>query len=208
LTLVLIALRGSLDLSTVLLLYLTLTVAVTAVGGFGPGLVAALSGFALSVHYFTRPLNRWDIDDPDVVVAMVVFVVVAVMVSVLVGIAARRGAEATRASAEAAALGQIASAILNTPDPLPRLLHDLRGVFDLKAVAILRPSGDGWRVEHSAGSPVPQRPADAVDALSVGSGRYLVLSGKRMPARDSRVLAAFTAQLALAVDRRAVPEGP
>jgi two-component system, OmpR family, sensor histidine kinase KdpD len=208
LTLVLAALRDSLDLSTVLLLYLALTVGVTALGGFGPGLLSALSGFALSVYFFTRPLNRWVIDDPNVIISVAVFVVVAVLVSVLADIAARRSAEAERASAEAAALGQIASAILTTRDPLPRLLHDLRAVFSLDAVAILRPSGDNWTVEHSAGSPVPPRPADAVDALSVGAGRYLVLSGKRRPAEDSRVLAAFTAQLALAVDRRTVVEQP
>jgi two-component system sensor histidine kinase KdpD len=83
-------------------------------------------------------------------------------------------------------------------------LHDLRAVFDLDAVAILRPSDDGWTIEHFVGSPVPRRPADATDALSVGSGRYLTLSGDRTPAEDSRVLAAFTAQLALAVDRHAV----
>lgn len=204
LTVLLATVRDSLDLSTVLLLYLALTVGVTAIGGFGPGLLSALSGFALSVYFFTRPLNRWAIDDPNVIVAVVVFVAVAVLVSVLVDIAARRSAEAERANAEAAALGQIASAILTTRDPLPRLLHDLRAVLDLDAVAILRQSGDSWKVEHSAGAPVPPRPADAADALSVGSGRYLVLSGRRRPAEDSRVLAAFTAQLALAVNRPVV----
>jgi two-component system sensor histidine kinase KdpD len=127
---------------------------------------------------------------------------VAVLVSVLVGVAARRTADATRASSEAAALGRIASAILTTRDPLPRLLHDLRVVFGLDAVAILRPSGDAWEVEYAAGDPVPRRPADAAEALSVGSGRYLVLSGDRVPAEDSRVLAAFAAQLALAVGQR------
>jgi len=204
LTVVLTALRDSVHLSTVLLLYLTLTVAVAAVGGFGPGLLSAFGGFALGDYYFTRPFYRWHIADPNVVIAMVVFVAVAVAVSVFVDIAARRSAEAARSRAEAAALGQLASAVLNTRDPLPRLLHDLRAVFDLDAVAILRPSDDGWTIEHFVGSPVPRRPADATEALSVGSGRYLTLSGDRTPAEDSRVLAAFTAQLALAVDRHAV----
>ena len=208
LTVVLTVLRDSVHLSTVLLLYLTLTVAVAAVGGFGPGLLSAVGGFALGDYYFTRPFYRWHIADPNVIIAMVVFVVVAVAVSVLVDIAARRSAEAARSRAEVSALGQIASAVLDSRDPLPRLLHDLRAVFDLDAVAILRTSDDGWAVEYSIGGPVPRRPADATDALSVGSGRYLALTGKRTPAEDSRVLAAFTAQLALAVDRRAVVEKP
>jgi two-component system sensor histidine kinase KdpD len=203
LTLLLAALRESVHLSTVLLLYLAVTVAVTAVGGRGPGLLAAVGGFGLGDYFFTRPHFEWVIDDPNVIIAMVVFLVVAVMVSVLVDIAARRGTEAARARAEATALARLASAVLTSSQPLPRLLHDLRAVFDLDAVAILRREGDAWVAEHAVGSPVPQRPADATDALAIGPHRYLALLGARTPAEDSRVLAAFTAQLALVVDRRA-----
>ena len=204
LTLALAALRESVHLSTVLLLYLAVTVAVTAIGGRGPGLLAAVSSFALGDYFFTRPHFQWVIEDPNVIIAMVVFVVVAVTVSVLVDTAARRAAEAARARAEATALAQLASAVLTSRDPLPRLLHDLRAVFDLDAVAILRREGEAWVAEHAIGSPVPQRPADATDALAIGPHRYLALIGARTPAEDSRVLAAFTAQLALASDRHTV----
>ncbi|MBW3605048.1 MAG: DUF4118 domain-containing protein [Actinobacteria bacterium] len=203
LTLVLAALRDSVHLSTVLLLYLAVTVAVTAVGGRGPGLVAAAGGFALGDYFFTRPYFQWVIDDPNVIIAMVVFAVVAATVSVLVDVAARRSAEAARARAEATALARLATAVLTSDQPVLRLLHDLCAVFDLDAVAILRRSDDGWAVEHAVGSPAPQRPADATDALAIGPHRYLALVGPRTPADDSRVLAAFTAQLALVIDRRA-----
>jgi two-component system sensor histidine kinase KdpD len=206
LTLVLAALRDSVDLSTVLLLYLAMTVAVTAVGGLGPGLLAAVGGFVLGDYFFTRPHFQWVIDDPNVIIAMIVFAVVAVTVSVLVDIAARRSADAARARAEATALGHLATAVLASTDPLPRLLHDLRAVFDLDAVAILLRDDDGWVVEHAVGGPVPERPADATDALAIGPRRYLALVGPRTPAEDSRVLAAFTAQLALTSNRRAVGE--
>ncbi|HEX6254449.1 MAG TPA: DUF4118 domain-containing protein [Euzebyales bacterium] len=202
LTLALAALRESVHLSTVLLLYLALTVAVTAVGGRGPGLLAAAGGFALGDYFFTRPYFEWVIEDVNVIIAMVVFAVVAVTVSVLVDTAARRAAEAARARAEATALAHLATAVLTSRDPLPRLLHDLRAAFDLDAVAILRRDGDTWAVEHATGGPVPQRPADATDALAIGPDRYLALVGPRTPADDSRVLMAFTAQLALAIDRR------
>jgi len=197
LTIVLAAGRGQIELSTVLLLYLALTVATAAIGGMLPGLLAAVGSFALADFYFTRPFHRWVIADAAVVIALVVFVAVAVVISVLVDIAARRAADAARARAEATALGHLASAALDTRDPLPRLLHDLRRVFDLDGAAILRRSGTGWVVEHSAGDAVPQRPADATDALSLGSERYLVLAGDRTPAEDSRVLMAFAAQLAV-----------
>lgn len=204
LTAVLIALRDSVELSTVLLLYLALTVAATAAGGLAPGLLSAIGGFALAAFYFTRPFSRWVIADPDVIVALVVFVVVAVVVSMLVEIAARQSRDAARARAEATALGQLATATLNSRDPLPRLVHDVRAVFGLDAAAILRRRGAGWVVEHSAGSPVPDKPADATDALTLGSDRYLALVGDRTPAEDSRVLAAFTAQLAIAIDQRVI----
>jgi two-component system sensor histidine kinase KdpD len=204
LTAVLMALRDSVELSTVLLLYLVLTVAATAAGGLAPGLLSAIAGFALADIYFTRPFFHWIIADSEVIVALLVFVVVAIVVSMLVDIAARRSRDAARARAEATALGHLASAVLNSRDPLPRLLHDVRAAFGLDAAAILRRSGAGWVVEHSAGSPVPGKPADATDALSLGSDRFLVLVGDRTPAEDSRVLAAFTAQLAIAIDQRVV----
>ena len=133
---------------------------------------------------------------------MIVFVVVAVTVSTLVDTATRRAAEAARARAEATALAHLASAVLTSREPLPRLLHDLRAAFDLDAAAILRRADDGWVAEHAIGSPVPQRPADATDALAIGPQRYLALVGPRTPAEDSRVLMAFTAQLALAINQR------
>jgi two-component system sensor histidine kinase KdpD len=201
LTILLTALRDSVDLSAVLLLYLALTVAVTAIGGFTSGLLSAVGGFALADFYFARPIYHWTIADPNIIVALAVFVFVAVLVSVLVDIAARRSADAARSRAEAAALSQLASAVLNSRDPLPRLLHDVREVFDLDAAAIMSRSTDGWIVEHSAGSPIPGKPSDATDALSLGPDRYLVLVGDRIPAEDSRVLAAFTAQLALAIEQ-------
>lgn len=199
LTALLLALRGSVDLSTVLLLYLAVTVAATAIGGRVPGLLAAVAGFSLAFYFFTEPYGRWVIDDPDVIVAVAVFLVVALIVSVLTDVASRRTAEALRSRAEAAALARIATAVLGAGDPLPRLLYDLREVFDLDAAAILRRSGNGWAIEHAIGGPVPQRPADATDAIAIGSDRYLALSGARTPTEDSRVLAAFAAQLALSI---------
>ncbi len=154
-----------------------------------------------------RPHLRWAFDDPNVIIAMVVFVVVAVTVSALVDSAARRRAEAARACAEATALGRLATVVLTSSDPLPRLLHGLRAVFDLEAVAILRGGDDDdWLVEHAVGSSVPHRPVDATDALAIGPNRYLALVGSRTPAEDSRVLAAFAAQPAVAVDRRGAGE--
>ncbi|MGH7644686.1 MAG: DUF4118 domain-containing protein, partial [Gemmatimonadales bacterium] len=188
---------------SVLLLYLSLSVAAAAVGGLWPGVLSAVGGFLLSNFFFISPIYTFTIAAPENVLSLIVFVVVAVVVSALVDLAARRTAEAARASAESAALTRLAGTLLDSPDPLPRLVHDLRAAFGLDAVAILRAvGGDRWTVEASAGEPVPARPADGTDALELCPTITLVLAGPRTPADDRRVLAAFAAQLAVAVANR------
>ena len=194
--------RDGLDLSSVLLLYLSLTVAVATVGGLWPGLLTALGGFLLSDYFFTAPVFHLRISDPQIVFALIVFVVFAGVISALADLVARRTAEAARARAEAAALARLSSTLIDSPDPLPRLVEDLRATFGLDSVALLRQAPDGWAVERADGSPVPSSPEEGTDSLDLGQDVTLVLTGPRMPADDRRVLAAFAAQLALAVVNR------
>jgi hypothetical protein len=67
-------------------------------GGFWPGIAAAVVGFLLLNFYFTEPYHTFVISHPDDVLALAVFVVVAAAVSAVVGLAARRTGEAARAS--------------------------------------------------------------------------------------------------------------
>jgi len=205
LNVVLIGLPDEIALSSVLLLYLSLTVGIAAVGGLLPGLISAVGASLLGNYYFTPPLHTWTIDAPENVLALIVLVVVAAVVSTLVDLAARRDAEATRASTESAALARLAGTLLDSPDPLPRLVQDLRTTFQLDAAAILRHHDDGtWSVEAAAGTPVPAAPTDGSDALELSADTTLVVDGPRTPADDRRVLAAFAAQLAVAVSNRSL----
>ena len=87
-------------------------------------------------------------------------------------------------------------------------MQDLRTAFRLRAAAVLRRGPDGWTVLASAGEPVPRSPEDASDAIELAGDddEVLVVDGGRMPADDRRLLAAFAAQLAVAVDRRELTE--
>ncbi len=108
LTWVLTNLREHLGLPSVLLLFLLLVVAVSAVGGVWPALAAAVCGFLLVNWYFTPPTHTFTIAEGENLLALSVFLAVAAVVSAFVSLAARRAADGARDRAEAEALAQLA----------------------------------------------------------------------------------------------------
>jgi two-component system sensor histidine kinase KdpD len=194
--------RDRVDLSSVLLIYLSAVVGVAALGGFWPAMAAAVAGSLLANWYFTPPIHTWTIAHAENLFGIVVFVLVAAVVSVLVDRAARLQAEAQRGRAEAEALARLAGWLMSEEDPLPHLVEHLRTTFGLTAVSVIRRSGDGWDVEAAAGVSPPARPEDGAEAIELGPDTKLVLSGARLPAQARRVLSAFAAQLAVAVRSR------
>ena len=190
------------ELSTALLSYLALTVVVAAVGGIWPSVVVAVVGFAASNWFVTPPFRTWVVHSVQDVLALAVFLTTAVVISALVDLAARRATEAERAGAEAKALARLAATVAASDDPLDRLVDDLRRVFQLEAAAVLRREDGRWIVLACAGSPCPRSPAEGSDTLELQPGGVLVLRGPHAPLDDRRVLAAFAAQLALALERQ------
>lgn len=191
------------QLSTALLAYLALTVVVAAVGGIWPSVFVAVAGFAASNWFVTPPFRTWVVHSVQDVLALAVFLTTAVVISALVDLAARRAAEAERAGAEATALARLAATVAASDDPLHRLVDDLRRVFGLDAAAVLREDDDGhWHVVACAGAPSPRSPDEGSDTLELQPGSVLVLRGPHAPLDDRRMLAAFAAQLALALDRQ------
>ena len=199
---VLVPLRDEVSPPSVLLLFLLLVVTVATVGGLAPALAAALAGFLVVNRLFTPPLHRWTVAEAENLLALVVFLVVAAVVSALVAAASRRSAEATRAAAEAATLAGLAGTVAE-PDPLPVLVDHLRHAFGLAGVALLRPAGDGWQTDAASGVDPPTEPADGDQVRSLGDDLVLVVRGD-LAAEDLRVLNAFVAQLAAAIDRRRI----
>jgi len=190
------------QLSTALLSYLALTVVVAAVGGIWPSVFVAVAGFAASNWFVTPPFRTWVVHSAQDLLALAVFLTTAVVISALVDLAARRAADAERAGAEATALARLAATVAASDDPLDRLVDDLRRVFDLEAAAVLRKHDDGWLVLACAGGPCPRSPDDGSDTLELQPGSVLVLKGPHTPLDDGRILAAFAAQLALALERQ------
>jgi two-component system sensor histidine kinase KdpD len=199
----LVPLRETISLSSILLLYLVLVVLVATIGGLAPALAAAVLGFLLVNRLFTPPIHTFTIAEPDNLFALVVFLAVASVVSALVAAAARRSAEAAQAAAEAETLAGLAGTVAE-PDPLPILVDHLRRTFGLGGAALLRRAGDRWQVEATSGADAPATPDAADEVRSLPGDLVLALRGGGLAAEDLRVLNAFVAQLAGAIDRRRI----
>ncbi|HEV2310514.1 MAG TPA: ATP-binding protein [Acidimicrobiia bacterium] len=202
LTLILTAARSSVGLSGALLLYVLLVVAVAGVGGLRPGVTASVASFVLADYYFSPPLHQLTINRSEDVIALIVLVVLGVTVSALVTVSARRSAEAAHAKAEARTMARLSGSVIGAADPLGVLIGRLRDTFGIEAAAVLRREGDGWRLETSAGEPVPERPEDGDLTIPLDDDEQLVLRGAGLDPEDLTLLEVFTGQLSLALESR------
>lgn len=195
----LISLPRQFALSSILLLYLLVMVVVTVIGGGWAAAVAAIGGVLLANYFFTEPRHTFDIHEPHDVLALAVFVIVGSVVATLVDLSARRAHKAARAEAETAALARLTNSVLGARDPLKEIVDTVRVAFSQDAVAILRRNGDTWAIAATAGTHPPHHPDQATDAVRLADDAVLALRGRRTPDRDQRILAAFAAQVAVAV---------
>ncbi len=195
LTWVLALLRDELGLPTVMLLFLLLVVAVSAVGGLWPALTAAVGGFLLVNWYFVPPLYTFTIGDAENILALVVFLAVAVVVSGFVALAARRAAEGRRARAEAEALLRLAGTS-------PR--HPCSTASAASSASTARRFSTDPRVagrsRRRAASACPRRPRRARGPSSSTPSTCSRSPGAPVRSEDQRVLDAFAKELAASVE--------
>jgi len=119
----LLPLRGSLNLVSDALLFLTVSVTVAALGCLLPSLVSAVTGAFLLNYFFTVPFHTLTIADPNNAVALAVFIGVAATLSVAVDLVARHRRRLDDAEATEVALTQ-ANALRTAL--LAAVGHDLR----------------------------------------------------------------------------------
>ena len=212
LTLALISLHGDLNLTSEVLAFLAAVIVVALVGGFVPAILVAVAGSLLLNYYFTPPVHTWTIAETNNVLALAVFVAVGLAVSTVVDRAARRTRQAARASAESELLVTTAGSVLRGQRAVAAVLDRVREAFGMQSVTLLecapsqstaaRNPNAGWRgVAHSGGPPVA-RPADADVEVPVGETMSLALRGRALPASDRRVLGAFAAYAAVALEQQ------
>ncbi|WP_299539832.1 ATP-binding protein [uncultured Streptomyces sp.] len=186
------------------LLFLFLTVAAALTGGLLPALASAAAGSFLLNYWFTPPTHTLTVQDPENIVAIVIFFAVAVAVASVVDLAARRTHQAARLRAESEILSFLAGSVLRGETTLDALLERVRETFAMESVALLERQSDvaPWTRAGAVGPAPADRPDDADVDMPVGDHMALALSGRVLPAEDRRVLGAFAAQAAVVLDRQ------
>ncbi|QKW20334.1 sensor histidine kinase KdpD [Kitasatospora sp. NA04385] len=189
----------ALNLTTDALILQLGVVAVALLGGAVSALLASLTASLLLNYFFIPPVHTFTIGETNNLIALAVFAAVALCVSTVVDHAGRQTARAARATAEAETLSTLAGSVLRGADAVPALLERTRTAFGLDAVALLDRAG-GTVLDRAAGTPDPAGPAGTT-TLDIGPDAVLLLTGRPLPDTDRRVLTAFGAHLAAALER-------
>jgi two-component system, OmpR family, sensor histidine kinase KdpD len=223
LTLALSHVRGDLHLTSDVLVFLAAVIAVALLGGFIPALLAAVAGSLLLNFYFIPPIHKFTIAEFNNALALVIFVIVGLVVSSVVDTAARRTKQAARSGAESELLATTAGSVLRGERALSAVLDRVREAFGMDSVTLLELSGQGtggqaalaptadgsarprrvgrWTTVGVSGEPPVSRPEQADVEVPVGDGLVLALRGRTLPATDRRVLGAFAAYAAAALEQ-------
>ena len=176
---------------------------VALLGGVAPAaLSAVLSGLLLN-YFLVEPRHTFTIAEPDSAVTIVVLLLVAVAVAALVDGAAKRAREARHATQEAELLALFAGSILRGAD-LNMLLERVRETYSQRAVSLLR---EGTGIVACVGKDPCEEVDDADTAIEVGDDEFwLLMAGKKLAAKDRRVLGAVAKQAAGLVKQRELTE--
>jgi two-component system sensor histidine kinase KdpD len=202
-----------------ILLQLLTAVLVALVGGLWPAVIAAVAA-SLALNWFaTEPVGSFTVASPQAVLELGVFLVVACTVGLATGAAARRYEQASRAQAEAGAMGELALGILGSSGGIEEFLERVRRTLGLRAVTLLarRPASAGthdaalaasagqvrrsppvtegapaeWDVVATAGESPPVSPAAAEDSVAPDGYYMLLAAGHPLDPAQRRTLAAF-----------------
>ena len=174
-----------------------------------PGRRRRVAAAQLLLHAAATPFT---IAEANNALALVVFVAVALVVSSVVDLAARRTRQAARASAESELLVTTAGSVLRGQRAVEAVLDRVREAFGMESVTLLecapsqstaaRNPNAGWRAVAHSGEPPVAKPADADVEVPVAETMSLALRGRTLPAVDRRVLGAFAAYAAVALEQQ------
>ncbi|GAA1751500.1 ATP-binding protein [Aeromicrobium alkaliterrae] len=177
------------------MLFMVVVVATALVGGLVPAVVAALvSGFALN-FFFTPPLRTLTIATTDNAYALALFIAVAVAVSSVVDLAARRLAQAQRATAEADALSALAHGLLHAGQDVQGVVERAREVFGLRGVAVVASDGTVLVAAGDQGQGETTR-------VDVDAETALVFTGEALSPDQLRLMTAYAAHVRVLRERR------
>ncbi len=199
---------GYRNFAMIMLLQLAAAVAVAAIGGLWPAIIAALLGTLLLNYFSTEPVGSFSIADLSTLFTLMIFLAVACSVALAVGLATQRAQEAARFGAEAEALGGLALQILRSDGTLESFLEKVRANLGMDAITLLSDVARGmdrrsdWRVVATAGVNPPVTRAAADHAAVVDAHYTLLLNGGPLSEQQRRLFGAFGAYVVALRDRQ------
>jgi two-component system, OmpR family, sensor histidine kinase KdpD len=206
------------NVATAVLVQLTGSITVALIGGFWPAILAALWSSLLVNYFSTPPVGTLTIQDPQNVLALLVFVGVSAAVAVVVDLSARRSKEAARARAEATTLSDLTRRTATSEDTVADLLQQALDVFNMRGAAMYdtadataRNPEKNWKTIAHAGE-VPTAATDdpalaaqdirTENSQQIDPATQLVLYGRPLPGSQRRLLAVFGMHLAAQLELR------
>lgn len=213
LTAILFLLRDDLSTSIVALLYLIPVLISTILWGLWRGVLAALAAFLAYNYFFLTPYYTFVVHHSQDIVALVIFLVVAVLISQLVGRTRSSLAEAVARESETTRLYELSLDLAGVNS-----LDEVAAVLAHKTAETVRTTHlEVWigpiEGESSFRLSIPQqdtpgRKPDRIIPLSTVRAFHgelrLWLENETLAAGDERLLRAFAAQGASAIERIAL----
>ena len=200
-TLGLVPVRSSLELSGVLLCNLLAVVGVALLGGFRPAMLASGVAFVASDFFCAPPFYTLRVGRLVDLVALVTFVIVAVAVGGLVDVLTRQGVHTAQANARAENFIRLAADVMVGADTPLEVIDSLRRTFDLNAASLRCRDSGVWRVEASVGKTSFDDPDAPEISAEIANGRVLTLTPSRPNGPESILLGSFVDQLRFARER-------
>lgn len=183
LTLLLLPARDSLGLDTVLLLFVLVSVAASAVGGVLPALAASFISFGLANFFFAPPYGSLLVANDNELIDLIVFLAVAALVGVITEMGARVRGRAERGRLEADWLVELGSRE-HGPDSVELALADARTIYGMHAATLT----EGGQVLAASGKPEED---DWVIVTPAGEHLQLELSGPERVGEDRGLLSSL-----------------
>jgi two-component system sensor histidine kinase KdpD len=207
-------LRGSLNTSTIALIYLLPVLISTTIWGLGSGIFSGLLAFLSYNYFFLSPYYTFVVHRTQDLTALLIFLVVAILISQLVGQARANLAEAVARERETNTLYELSLSLagVNALEEIGAVIASKTAeTFATERVELLVKTPYDAATQTlmiPADSPSPANPADVAIPLetvrhSLGETR-LWLGGRALDISAERVLRSFAAQGALALERAAL----
>jgi two-component system, OmpR family, sensor histidine kinase KdpD len=168
LTGILAPMHSRIGLLNVGLIYLLLTLLVSATWGWQVGVFAAILTNLAFNFFFVPPLYRFSVYRPEHVAALIIFLGVSVIGGYLLSQARASAENAQRRQAETEVLLGLNRDLIGRADPaaaLGALCDNVVRAFEAPGASVLSESGGRWSVLAAAGDSSARRPPDRSEAL-------------------------------------------